>query len=237
MAEPLLEVRGLEVRYGPVVAVDGIDLDIESGEIVGLVGANGAGKSSTLLAITRVVLPSSGDVLLEGRSVVGLSTERIARSGIALVPEGRHVFSSFTVNENLRLGLLGRSDLDSAEEDLAWVHELFPLVLSRAEEFAGHLSGGQQQMLVIARALLTRPRVLLLDEPSLGLAPTIVETVFEALAEVRRRGVAILLVEQRAHITVGFADRTHVMRGGRIVMTLEQGQKVDVDTMAEAYFG
>jgi branched-chain amino acid transport system ATP-binding protein len=237
MADALLEVSGLSVRYGAVSAVESVDLAVDRGETVGLVGANGAGKSSTLLAVTGVVQAEAGDIRLDGRSVAGLPTERIARAGMALVPEGRHVFSSFTVEENLRLGLLGRSEPEGADEDLAWVRELFPVVATRANEFAGHLSGGQQQMLVIARALLTRPRVLLLDEPSLGLAPTVVETVFEALTEVRRRGVAILLVEQRAQVTVGFADRTHVMRGGRIVMTLKGDDEMDMETMAEAYFG
>ena len=237
MAEALLEISGLSVSYGAVSAVDGVDLTVDRGEVVGLVGANGAGKSSTLLAVTGVVHAQSGDIRLDGRSIVGLPTEQIARAGVALVPEGRHVFSSFTVEENLRLGLLGRAEPEGAEEDLAWVRELFPVTAIRANEFAGHLSGGQQQMLVIARALLTRPRMLLLDEPSLGLAPTVVETVFEALSEIRRRGVAILLVEQRAHVTVGFADRTHVMRGGSIVMTIEDDDEMDMEAMTEAYFG
>jgi branched-chain amino acid transport system ATP-binding protein len=237
MAEALLEISGLSVSYGAVSAVAGVGLTVDRGEAVGLVGANGAGKSSTLLAVTGVVQAQAGDVRLDGRSIVGLPTEQIARAGVALVPEGRHVFSSFTVEENLRLGLLGRAEPEGAEEDLAWVRELFPVIALRANEFAGHLSGGQQQMLVIARALLTRPRVLLLDEPSLGLAPTIVETVFEALTEIRRRGVAILLVEQRAQVTVGFADRTHVMRGGNIVMTIEGDAEMDMEAIAEAYFG
>ncbi len=237
MAEVLLRVDGLSVRYGAVSAVEEVGFGVDGGEVVGLVGANGAGKSSTLLAITGVVRPQAGDVRLGGESIVGWSTERIARAGIALVPEGRHVFSSFTVEENLRLGLLGRADPAGAEDDLAWVRELFPVVAERADEFAGHLSGGQQQMLVIARALLSRPRVLLLDEPSLGLAPSVVETVFSALEQVRERGVAILLVEQRAHVAVAFADRTHVMRSGRLVMTLDRGHRIDVDEMAEAYFG
>ncbi len=237
MPEPLLEIRGLSVRYGAVTAVEGVDLSVDAGEVIGLVGANGAGKTSLLLAVTGVVRPHGGDVLLDGASIVGWSTERIARAGIALVPEGRHVFSSFTVEENLRLGLLGRADPAGADDDLAWVRELFPVVVERADEFAGHLSGGQQQMLVIARALLSRPRVLLLDEPSLGLAPAVVDTVFSALERVRERGVAILLVEQRAHVAVAFADRTHVMRGGKLVMALERGHGIDVDEMAEAYFG
>ncbi len=238
LGEQLLAIEGLGVRYGRVAAVDGVSLEVGAGEVVGLVGANGAGKSSTLLAITGVVTPAAGEVLLDGSNITALPTESIARFGVALVPEGRHVFASFTVEENLRLGILGRADPDGAEEDLAWVRELFPIVAERADDFAGHLSGGQQQMLVIARALLTRPRVLLLDEPSLGLAPSVVDTVFATLDEVRRRGdVAILLVEQRAHLAIEFADRTHVLRGGRIVMTLDRGVSVDVEEMAEAYFG
>lgn len=237
MPDVLLRVGGLLVRYGAVSAVDEIELTVDAGEVVGLVGANGAGKSSTLLAITGVVRPQAGDIYLDGESIVGWPTEKIARAGIALVPEGRHVFAAFTVEENLRLGLLGRADPAGAEEDLEWVRELFPVVADRADEFAGHLSGGQQQMLVIARALLSRPRVLLLDEPSLGLAPAVVDTVFSALERVRERGVAILLVEQRAHVAVAFADRTHVMRCGRLVMTLGRGHRIDVDEMAEAYFG
>jgi branched-chain amino acid transport system ATP-binding protein len=234
-AVPALRLEGLDVRYGGVQAVRGIDLEVGRGEIVGLVGPNGAGKSSTLHAVMGVVPVAGGDVRLHRRSLLGLSPERIARSGVALVPEGRHVYASLTVSENLRLGLAGRRDRDGLDTDVAWVEELFPLVRDFAGRNAGALSGGQQQQLAIARALVARPDVLLLDEPSLGLAPTIVERLFETLAEIRGRGVSILLVEQRAQLTIAFADRTHVIANGRLRLTLGPEDAGDTERLTAAY--
>jgi branched-chain amino acid transport system ATP-binding protein len=234
-SEPALAVEGLEVRYAGVPAVRGIDLVVERGEIVGLVGPNGAGKSSTLHAVMGVVPVAAGDVRLGGRSLLGLSPERIARLGIALVPEGRRIYGSLTVAENLRLGLAGRRSGDGAAADVALVETLFPVVREFAARNAGALSGGQQQQLAIARALVARPDVLLLDEPSLGLAPTVVERLFETLGEIRERGVSILLVEQRAQMTIAFADRTHVIAGGRVRLTLGPGEAGETDRLTAAY--
>ena len=235
MAEPFLQLDGVEVRYGQVAAVRGITLGVGRGELVGLIGPNGAGKSTTLHAIMGVVPVSKGDVRLAGRSLRGRTPELVARAGIALVPEGRHVFAGLTVEENLRLGLAGRRTRDGVEADLARVHELFPAVADARRRQAGALSGGQQQQLAIARALVARPDVLLLDEPSLGLAPTVVETVFATLAEIRRQGVTILLVEQRAQITVGLADRTYVLANGQIRLTLTPSDAGDTERLAAAY--
>ncbi|MDX6512830.1 MAG: branched-chain amino acid transport system ATP-binding protein, partial [Gaiellaceae bacterium] len=190
--EPMLEVEELEVRYGAVPAVRGVTLTVGRGEIVGLVGPNGAGKSTTLLSIMGMVPPRAGDVRLAGRSIRGRRPERVVRDGVALVPEGRHVFTHLTVAENLRLGLVGRRSREGVEEDMGWIRSLFPVVHEFARRPAGELSGGQQQQLVIARALLAKPDVLLLDEPSLGLAPTLVQTVFDALARIREHGVTVL---------------------------------------------
>ena len=214
MSEAALVLDGLDVRYAGVPAVRGIDLELGVGEIVGLVGPNGAGKSSTLHAVMGVV-PAGGDVRLQGRSLRGLSPERVSRLGVALVPEGRHIYSSLTVAENLRLGFAARRSREGLADDVAWVESLFPVVRDFARRHAGALSGGQQQQLAIARALVARPDVLLLDEPSLGLAPTVVERLFETLAGIRERGVSILLVEQRAQMTIAFADRTHVIANGK----------------------
>ncbi len=235
MAEPLLAVDRLEVRYGAVPAVRGLSFEVGKGEIVGLIGPNGAGKTSTLLAIMGVVPVAGGDVRFAGRSLRGLPSERIARSGVALVPEGRHVFAGLTVEENLRLGLAGRRARDGVGRDLAWVSELFPVVHEFRHRSAGALSGGQQQQLAIARALLADPELLLLDEPLLGLAPTVVATVFGALAEIRERGVTILLIEQRAQVTVGFADRTHVLANSELRLTLGPGEPFDQERLAAAY--
>jgi len=232
---PALALERLEVRYSGVPAVRGIDLEVGGGEIVGLVGPNGAGKSSTLHAVMGVAGIAGGDVRLHGRSLRGLPPERVARLGIALVPEGRHIFPSLTVEENLRLGLAGRRTRDGVAGDLAWVHDLFPVVRDFARRNAGALSGGQQQQLAIARALVARPDVLLLDEPSLGLAPTIVERLFETLGEIRDRGVAILLIEQRAQITIAFADRTHVIANGAIRLTLGPHDAGDTERLTAAY--
>ncbi len=237
MPEAMLELDDLEVRYGPVRAVRGVSLTVGDGEIVGLVGPNGAGKSTTLLTVMGALRPAAGDIRLERRSIARLAPERIVRAGVALVPEGRHIFADLTVEENLRLGLVGRAGRDGTDEDLDWVHGLFPDVREFRARRAGELSGGQQQQLAIARALVAGPRLILLDEPSLGLAPTLVQTVLGALAEVRRRGVSILLVEQRAQVCVGFADRTYVLNNGEIRMTLTPRDAGDTDRMVAAYFG
>jgi branched-chain amino acid transport system ATP-binding protein len=235
LPEPVLAVEGLEVRYGAVPAVRGLTFEVARGEIVGLIGPNGAGKSSTLHAIMGVVPVAAGAIRHNGRSIRGRSTEAIARSGIALVPEGRHIFARLTVEENLRLGLAGRRGRAGLQESLAWVHELFPVVEEFRKRDAGALSGGQQQQLAIARALLADPELLLLDEPSLGLAPTVVETVFRALGEIRDRGVTILLVEQRAQLTARFADRTHVMANAELRLTIGPQEAFDTERLAAAY--
>ena len=234
--EPLLEVDGLAVRYGAVQAVRGLSLAVGRGEIVGLIGPNGAGKSSTLHAIMGLVPLAGGDVRVRGRSVAGLPPEAVARAGVALVPEGRRIFAELTVEENLRLGLAGRSTRDGAREDVQAVLDLFPVVEEFRRRQAGALSGGQQQQLAIARALVARPDVLLLDEPSLGLAPTVVDVVFEALAAIRDRGLGVLLVEQRAQRTVALADRSHVLSNGEARLTLGPGDAADTATMVAAYF-
>lgn len=237
MSEAQLAIRDLAVAYGTVPAVRDLSLDVAAGEVVGLVGPNGAGKSTTLHAVMGLEAPLAGDILLEGVSVRGLRPDEIARRGLALVPEGRHIYPDFTVEENMRLGMLGRRSEEGAQRDLDWVHELFPVVAEFAGRTAGQLSGGQQQQLAIARALVSAPRILLLDEPSLGLAPTVVDALFDALAEIRSRDVSILLVEQRAQLTVAFADRTHVMRNGSLVATLGPGDADDTARMSHAYFG
>jgi branched-chain amino acid transport system ATP-binding protein len=235
----VLELSGVEVRYGAVAAVRGLDLSLRRGEIVGLIGPNGAGKSTTLHAIMGLVPLHGGDVLLDGRSVRGRSPESVARSGIALVPEGRRIYPGLTVAENLRLGLAARRSRvgQHREADIAWVHELFPIVREFAARPAGTLSGGQQQQLAIARALVARPDVLLLDEPSLGLAPQLVGVVFDALAEIRKRGVPVLLVEQRAQRTVAFADRTYVLSNGELTRTFSPADADDTERLIAAYFG
>jgi branched-chain amino acid transport system ATP-binding protein len=235
MPEPALAVERLDVRYDGVPAVRGIDLEVGHGEIVGLVGPNGAGKSSLLHAIMGVVGVAAGDVRHNGHSLRGLRPEQIARQGVALVPEGRHVYGSLTVEENLRLGFAGRRDHAGLADDVAWVEELFPVVKKFAGRNAGALSGGQQQQLAIARALVAQPDVLLLDEPSLGLAPTIVERLFTTLGEIRGRGVSILLVEQRAQLTIAFGDRTHVMANGQLRLTLGPRDAGDTDRLTAAY--
>ena len=234
-AAPILQVRGLEVRYGSVPALRDVDLEVQRGEIVGLIGPNGAGKSTTLHAIVGTVRASAGEILLGGRSLLGAKPEQVARSGVALVPEGRRIFAGFTVEENLRLGLAGRSSHDGGD-DLEAVYDLFPVIREFRRRDAGVLSGGQQQQLAIARALVARPEVLLLDEPSLGLAPKVVDVVFEALAEIRGRGLTVLLVEQRAQRTVAFADRTYLMSNGQVRLTLGPADAGDTDRMVAAYF-
>jgi branched-chain amino acid transport system ATP-binding protein len=231
-----LVVEGLEVRYGAVRAVRGLSLTVEPGEIVGLIGPNGAGKSSTLHAIMGAAPVAAGDVRLGGASLLGRRPEDVARSGIALVPEGRRIFGELSVEENLRLGLAGRRSQSGAEEAVGRAYELFPVVRDFRHRAAGALSGGQQQQLAIARALVAEPDVLLLDEPSLGLAPRIVDVVFDALAAIRDTGLAVLLVEQRAQRTVALADRCHVLSNGELRVTLGRDDAADTEKLVAAYF-
>jgi branched-chain amino acid transport system ATP-binding protein len=235
LSVPLLAVEGLEVRHGAVTAVHGLSLEVDRGEIVGLIGPNGAGKSSTLHAIMGAVRAAAGDVRVRGESVVGKRPEAIARKGVALVPEGRRIFAELTVDENLKLGLAGRRTRDGADDDMAVVYELFPAVQESLRRKAGTLSGGQQQQLAIARALVADPQVLLLDEPSLGLAPRMVDVVFETLAAIRDRGLAVLLVEQRAQRTVALADRSHVLANGQQRLTLGPESAGDTAALVSAY--
>lgn len=237
MGDSMLEVTDLEVRYGGVRAVREVSFRVDRGEVVGIVGPNGAGKTTTLLSLMGAVVPSAGDIRLEGRSLVRLAPEAIARNGMALVPEGRRIYGQFSVEENLRLGLVARRSGDGVEGDLEWIYSLFPVVRETLKRPAGLLSGGQQQQLAIARTLIARPEVLLLDEPTLGLSPAVVDDVFQALDEIRNRGVTIVLVEQRAQLAVGFADRTHVMREGRLTTQLTQANATDTERLSAAYFG
>ena len=228
-----LVVESLDVRYGAVRAVRGLSLEVARGEIVGLIGPNGAGKSSTLHAIMGAAPVAGGDVRLGDRSLLGRRSEDVARAGIALVPEGRRIFAELTVEENLRLGLAARRTRDA--DGFERVFELFPIVREFRKRSAGALSGGQQQQLAIARALVAGPDVLLLDEPSLGLAPRIVDVVFEALASIRAAGLAVLLVEQRAQRTVALADRTYVIANGEHRLTLGPEDAGDTEKLVAAY--
>jgi len=230
----MLELEELVVRYGSVPAVRGVDLTVERGELVGLIGPNGAGKSTTLHAIMGVVPLAGGDVRLAGRSIRGRAPESIARAGISLVPEGRRIFGGLSVEENLRLGLAARRRNGTADP-LTEAFELFPMLAEFRARQAGALSGGQQQQLAIGRALVAAPDLLLLDEPSLGLSPTVVDAVFAALGAIRERGVTVLLVEQRAQRTVALADRTYVLANGELRMTLTPGDAGDTEKMIQAY--
>ena len=234
MPEAALELRDLSVRYGAVEAVRKLSLVAAPGEVVGLIGPNGAGKSTTLHAIMGVVPAAGGDVRLAGASVRGRAPEAIARAGVSLVPEGRRIFGGFSVEENLRLGLSARRR-NGTSDPFAQVYELFPRLADARHRQAGTLSGGQQQQLAIGRALVAAPDVLLLDEPSLGLSPGMVDTLFSALTAIRDRGVTVLLVEQRAQRTVALADRTYVLANGELRLTLTPADADDTDKLIAAY--
>jgi branched-chain amino acid transport system ATP-binding protein len=236
MPDPILELEQLDVAYDGVPAVRGLSLSVGRGEIVGLIGPNGAGKSTTLHAIMGIVRPAGGDVRLAGRSIRGRPPERIARAGIALVPEGRRIFPHLTVDENLKLGLAARRG-GGRGDVLENLRELFPILGRYRKQPGGVLSGGEQQQLAIARALAAEPDLVLLDEPSLGLAPAIVDAVFERLAQIRERGVTTLLVEQRAQRTVAFADRTYALANGELRATFVPADASDTDRLVAAYFG
>jgi branched-chain amino acid transport system ATP-binding protein len=233
----MLRIADLRVNYGRVPALHGISLHVDAGEVVAMVGPNGAGKTTTLSAIFGLVEVAAGSVAFEGESLLGRTPEQILRRGLALVPEGRHIFGTLTVAENLQLGTTARRDRSAAADDLERVLARFPVLGSYYEKSAGTLSGGEQQQLAIARALLSRPRLLLLDEPSLGLAPVVIDTVFDALDELRDEGVTILVVEQNAARAVEFADRAYILRSGRVAHAGTRDEILQMEDFEEAYLG
>jgi branched-chain amino acid transport system ATP-binding protein len=232
----MLSVREVHSFYGPVEALRGVSLEVRQGEIVTLIGANGAGKTTLLMTICGEPAPSRGQVLFEGRDIAGEPTHRIMRSGLAISPEGRRIFPALTVEENLALGAY-HSEIEAREAALAEVLELFPRLRERARQRGGTLSGGEQQMLAIGRALMSRPRLLLLDEPSLGLAPLIIDRIFEVLQQIRAAGTTVFLVEQNAHRALQLADRGYVLENGRIVLAGSGEELLADERVRRAYLG
>lgn len=231
----ILEVNNLNVSYGGIKAVKEISFHVPKGEVVTLIGANGAGKSSTLRSIVGLVRPEGGSIQFKGTELAGLSTDQIVSKGITLVPEGRRVFPDLTVLENLKIGAYMRKD--SLDEDLKWVHELFPRLEERSWQLAGTLSGGEQQMLAIGRALMSRPELIMMDEPSLGLAPIVVKGVFDIIKEINKQGVTILLVEQNANMALKAADLGYVMETGQITLSGTGKELAENEEVKAAYLG
>lgn len=231
----ILEVKDLNVSYGGIKAVKDISFTVETGEIVTLIGANGAGKSSTLRSIVGLVKPESGEITFGEKAIASLPTDQIVGEGITLVPEGRRVFSDLTVLENLKIGAYMRKD--PLEEDIKWVYDLFPRLKERSWQLAGTLSGGEQQMLAIGRALMSRPKLIMMDEPSLGLAPIIVQGVFEIIREINKQGMTILLVEQNANMALKAAHRAYVMETGRITLSGTGKELSENEEVKAAYLG
>jgi branched-chain amino acid transport system ATP-binding protein len=236
-APPQLELRALAIHYGAIRAVHDVSLEVRPEEIVTLVGSNGAGKSSTLNAVAGLVRPAAGEIRLAGARVDGFRPWQLVARGLSLTPEGRQVFPRFTVEENLAVGAYARRDRAEVAADLDRVFSLFPILRERHRQTAGTLSGGEQQMLTIGRALMARPRLLLLDEPSLGLAPLIARQIFQTIAEIRRQGVAVLLVEQNVHLAFTVADRAYVMETGRVRLQGTPAELSRDETVVRTYLG
>ena len=235
MNDNILEIKNLTVSYGGIEAVRGISFDVPRGEIVTLIGANGAGKSTTLKCISGLVRPHDATILYEGNNIVGRSPDSIVKSGIVMVPEGRRVFPNLTVKENLRVGAYLRHD--SLDEDFRYVYSLFPRLREREWQMAGTLSGGEQQMLAVGRALMSKPRVIMMDEPSLGLEPLIVKGIFDIIREINKNGITVLLIEQNANMALKVAGRAFVLETGRITMSGSGLELLENDTVKEAYLG
>ncbi|MFN3476477.1 MAG: ABC transporter ATP-binding protein [Candidatus Methylomirabilales bacterium] len=233
----MLELHDVHASYGPIRALRGITLRVEKGEIVTLIGANGAGKTTTLKTIVGLLQPRSGSILLEGERIDGLSTDRIVRRGIAQAPEGRRLFPRMTVLENLELGAFTRTDRENIQRDLDRVFLLFPRLKERLHQKAGTLSGGEQQMLAIGRALMARPKVLLLDEPSMGLSPLLVEVIFRIIRDINRQGITMLLVEQNARMALKIAHRGYVIQTGQIVLEDTASNLLRSDLVRKTYLG
>ena len=235
MSDIILSVKDLQVNYGGIEAVKGISFDVPAGDIVTLIGANGAGKSTTLKAIAGLVKPRSGSIVFEGTNITGKDSSDIVAKGVTLVPEGRRVFSNMTVLENIRIGAYLRKD--NLDADIAWVYDLFPRLKERAWQLAGTLSGGEQQMLAVARALMSRPKVLMMDEPSLGLAPLVVKGIFDIIREINRQGVTVLLIEQNANMALKTANYAYVLETGRIGLSGTGAELLANEDVKKAYLG
>ena len=235
--QPMLEVKGLCAGYGPIDVLHEVHLEVRAGEIVSLIGANGAGKSSTLRCISRIHRARTGAMRFEGRDLLALPAHEVVAAGLAHVPEGRRIFPRLTVRENLEMGAYRRNDLDGVAKDLAHVHGLFPILRDRERQQGGTLSGGEQQMLAIGRALMSRPRMLMMDEPSMGIAPILVARIFEAVKQLRAEGMTILLVEQNARAALRLSDRAYVMETGRITLAGTGAELLQDRRVQEAYLG
>lgn len=235
MSDTILSIKDLKVNYGGIEAVKGISIDVPKGDIVTLIGANGAGKSSTLRAITGLVKPASGTISFEGENITGKDTTEIVKKGVTLVPEGRRIFPDLTVLENLKVGAYLRKD--DLKEDLDWVFSLFPRLKERSWQAGGTLSGGEQQMLAVARALMSRPKLMMMDEPSLGLAPLIVKDIFSIIKEINKQGVTILLIEQNANMALHTANTGYVLETGRITLSGKGSELLANEDVRKAYLG
>lgn len=233
----MLSIKDLHVSYGGIKALQGINIDVPDGKIVTLIGANGAGKSTTLRTISGLVKAESGSIKLDNKELIGLPINKICAEGIALSPEGRHVFADLTVEENLKIGAYLRNDKETIKRDMEWVYTLFPRLKERSWQFAGTLSGGEQQMLAVGRALMSRPKVLMLDEPSLGLAPLVVQQIFDIIKEINRKGVTVLLIEQNANMALKTADYAYVIETGNIVLSGSGEEVLSNERVREAYLG
>lgn len=234
----MLEIKNLKVRYGGIVALNGINMKIPEGKIVTLVGANGAGKSTTLRSITKLVTPAEGSITYDGKELTQMSTQDIVKLGITLVPEGRHVFADMTVEENLKIGAYLRKDKQNFAKEIEFIHEMFPILKKRSKQLSGTLSGGEQQMLAVGRALMSKPKVLMMDEPSLGLAPLVIKDIFEIIKKVNReQGMTILLIEQNANAALKIADYGYVMETGNIGLEGTGEELLANERVKELYLG
>jgi branched-chain amino acid transport system ATP-binding protein len=237
VTERLLEISGLKVAYGGIHAIKGIDLHVAEGELVALIGSNGAGKTTTLKTLAGLLHPAGGKIHYGGNSLHNVAAHQRAAMGIALVPEGRGVFARMTIEENLQMGAYSRSDNNEITADLERMYEIFPRLFERKQQLAGTLSGGEQQMVAMARALMSRPRLLMLDEPSMGLAPLMVQKIFDTIRDIASLGMSILLVEQNAKLALEVAQRGYVMESGTITLSGAAGELLGSDAVQRAYLG
>ncbi len=237
MAATMLKINDINVYYGAIHAIKGISLEVNEGEIVTLIGANGAGKSTTLRTISGLLKPKTGSIEFEGKNIAGMAAQNVVKAGISQVPEGRRVFANMTVMENLDLGAFIRKDKDGIAKDLKMVFERFPRLEERKNQEAGTLSGGEQQMLAMGRALMSRPRLLLLDEPSMGLAPLLIKEIFSIIEDINKAGTTILLVEQNANMALSIASRAYVLETGRITLSGDAKELAASESVKKAYLG